>query len=99
MGSSKTGFQMLTSNFNVNAKKSEVRRRSNGSTETWMGNTLVSRFWHDGSRDKYGAEMKNQRLKDEAAREKQLRKDEAVRAIEARKQNQNRRGPGLRFPS
>ena len=90
---------MISSSFNAKAQKTETRRRGNGSTETWMGNTLVSRFWHDGSRDKYGAEVKMQKLKDAATREKQNRKDEAVRAIEARKQNQNRRGPGLRFPS
>ena len=99
MGSTKRGFHMLTKNFNANAQKTETRRRGNGSTESWMGNTLVSRFWHDGSRDKYGAEVKMQKLQDDALRAKQQRKDEAVRAIEARKQNQNRRGPGLRFPS
>ena len=49
-----------------NGIKTGTRKKTDGSTIQVRAGKIMSRFWADGSRDKYGAEMKMKALKEQA---------------------------------
>ena len=73
----------LSSHFNSNAKtecgiKVGVRKKSDGSTIQVRAGKIMTRFWPDGAKDKYGAEVKENKLKQQAIAEKERRRHLAV---------------------
>jgi hypothetical protein len=72
----------LSNRFNFHAKtecaiKVGTRKKSDGSIIHVRAGKIMSRFWADGSRDKYGAEVRNNRLKELALAENNRRQEAA----------------------
>ena len=64
-----------------NGIKTGTRKKTDGSTIQVRAGKIMSRFWADGSKDKYGAEVKLKDLKqqaDNAIAAKRQRAHEAV---------------------
>ncbi len=79
----------LSSHFNSHSAKTEceikigTRKKSDGSTIKVRAGKIMSRFWPDGATDKYGAEIKETRKKQQAieAAEQLRRKAQEAQAL------------------
>lgn len=58
------------------------RKETDGSTLRVRAGKIISRIWPDGAKDKYGAEVKESKLKQQAIAEKERRRQlaQAVKA-------------------
>ncbi len=74
----------LSSHFNRKAPRCEndlkvgTRKKTDGSTVHVRAGKIMSRIWPDGAKDKYGAEVKEGKLKQQAIDERQRRKQLAL---------------------
>lgn len=74
----------LSSHFNRKSPRCEndlkvgTRKKSDGSTVQVRAGKIMSRIWPDGAKDKYGAEVKENKLKQQAIAEKERRRHLAV---------------------
>lgn len=70
----------LSSHFNRKAPRCEndikvsSRKETDGSTLQVRAGKILSRIWPDGAKDKYGAEVKEGKLKQQAIAEKERRR-------------------------
>jgi hypothetical protein len=78
----------ITNHFNHKAVRCENdlrvgdRKETDGSTLRVRAGKIISRIWPDGAKDKYGAEVKESKLKQRAIAEKERRREQA-RAVKA----------------
>jgi hypothetical protein len=75
----------LSSHFNSNAKtecgiKVGVRKKSDGSTIQVRAGKIMTRFWPDGAKDKYGAEVIESKLRQQALDAKERLRQQAQAA-------------------
>jgi hypothetical protein len=64
-----------------NGIKTGTRRKGDGSTIQVRAGKIMSRFYPDGSRDKYGAEMKMKALKQQADNAIAAKRQQAHEAV------------------
>jgi len=70
----------LSNHFNRKAPRCEndlkvgTRKKTDGSTVQVRAGKIMSRIWPDGAKDKYGAEVKESKLKQQAIAEKERRR-------------------------